>query len=84
MEEPKVVPVVQPSGGSQSRIQSVKMEEPKVVPGDEDEDEDAFSFGPEWLKSLGATAIDDPDPAEIFTYNIAGSITSTRKIRGTS
>ncbi len=32
---------------------------PEVTPEPANDEEEAFSFGPEWLKSLGAASIDD-------------------------
>ena len=42
--------------------QELRKEEPKREPGAEDEE--SFSFGPEWLKSLGATTMETTFPIE--------------------
>ncbi|MDQ6659936.1 MAG: tetratricopeptide repeat protein, partial [Chloroflexota bacterium] len=36
-----------------------------------DEEESAFFFGPEWLKSLGATTIDNPTSAELLSPTLS-------------
>jgi tetratricopeptide (TPR) repeat protein len=57
-EVPKPAPVAEPVI-SIPPVQPVHNAVPEVAPEPANDAEEAFSFGPEWLKSLGAASIDD-------------------------
>ncbi len=62
---PKPSPVAEPVA-STPPIQPMHNAVPEVTPEPANDEEEAFSFGPEWLKSLGAAPIDaETPPAEV-------------------
>ena len=54
-----ITPIEEESVASPSPVQSTRKEKPVVTPPLAIDEEEAFSFGPEWLKSLGAASIED-------------------------
>jgi tetratricopeptide (TPR) repeat protein len=57
-------PVAEPVASTPA-VQPVRNVVPEVIPEPTNDEEEAFSFGPEWLKSLGAASMDDEaSPAE--------------------
>src|SRR5579875_321961 len=64
LEEEAKSPVVKQSA-AESVIRPMKTEEPPFPWGNESADEEeTFGFGPEWLKTLGATTLDDAEAEE--------------------
>ncbi|HEY5001630.1 MAG TPA: tetratricopeptide repeat protein [Ktedonobacteraceae bacterium] len=63
-EVPKPSPAAEPVA-STPPAQPLRNAAPEVIPEPTNDGEEAFSFGPEWLKSLGAASMDDEaSPAE--------------------